>query len=190
RSKGYGHYTTIERNSKSLNIYKDSTEIIDLLSNKVDQSFCNEKKIEIIVLEQLLDKSNSKLLIWDQLRKCKLNKAIGRKPIWFDKIEQKLLERSNLQKIKTEWQQNMTNILAPRVELLKIKMNDLEHTTKLKKCRGCQINENLDIAAEHCILRKQLNAIIKIVSHEEELINMYLEESQAAKKLKSIVGQI
>ncbi|CAG8843677.1 22477_t:CDS:1, partial [Gigaspora margarita] len=32
--------------------------------------------------------------------------------------------------------------------------------------------------------------IIKIATREEELINMHLEESQAAKKLKLIAGQI
>ncbi|CAG8854305.1 41043_t:CDS:2, partial [Gigaspora margarita] len=81
-------------------------------------------------------------------------------------------------------------------------INDPEHTTKLKKCGGCQMNENLDIAMEHCILWKQLRIllesimgkrhriqntanilpidssqmpIIKIATREEELINMHLE---------------
>ncbi|CAG8844748.1 12722_t:CDS:2, partial [Gigaspora margarita] len=40
----------------------------------------------------------------------------GRKPIWFEEIEQKVLEEPVSQKIKAEWQKNMTNTLAPRLE--------------------------------------------------------------------------
>ncbi|CAG8717069.1 1160_t:CDS:2, partial [Gigaspora margarita] len=253
---------------------------IDEDINKEDLTkWCKEWAKILIVLEQLLDISSSELLTWGQLRKCKLSKATGRKPIWFEKIEQKVLEGSISRKIKAEWQQNMTNTLAPRVELLKIsidkrkkewvvfktkrttefgkivgksdkswieiehwctEINDLEHTTKLKKCKDCQMNEDLDTAAEHCIFQKQLRSkkrafqnnwlkkaeeanefwlevplesimgkkhrmqstvdtlhidnlqmlTIKIATREEELINMHLEELQAAEKLKSLAGQI
>ncbi|CAG8516245.1 19619_t:CDS:2 [Gigaspora margarita] len=90
--------------------------------------------------------------------------------------------------------------------------------TKLKKCGGCRMNEDLDTIMEHCTFRKQLRKvplksiiekkhriqsiantlhidnlqmpIIKIATREEELINMHLEESQAAEKLKLIAGLI
>ncbi|CAG8776627.1 18733_t:CDS:2, partial [Gigaspora margarita] len=80
------------------------------------------------------------------------------------------------------------------------------------------MNEDLGTAAEHCTFQKQLRKvplesitekrhcmqntantlhidnlqmpIIKIATRKEELINMHLEESQVAKKLKSIAGQI
>ncbi|CAG8826389.1 40758_t:CDS:2, partial [Gigaspora margarita] len=80
------------------------------------------------------------------------------------------------------------------------------------------MNKDRDTAMEHCTFQKQLRKvplksitrkgigmqsiadtlhidnlqmpIIKIATREEELINMHLEESQAAEKLKLIAGQI
>ncbi|CAG8450460.1 7037_t:CDS:1 [Gigaspora rosea] len=132
-----------------------------------------------------------------QLRRCKLSKVTGRKPIWFKEIEQIVLEGPSTQKIKPEWQQNMINTLAPRAELLKISIDkrkrewvvfknkkisefrkivrksdkswieieywqtendESAHTTRLKKCKGCQINEGSDSDEVQCILRQQLRS--------------------------------
>src|SRR5260363_107771 len=122
--------------SESLNIHAKGTEIVDLLSDKAVQSFCNEKKMRIIVVEQLLDSSHSFLLTWGQLRKCKLNRAMGRKPTWFAEIKQKLLDEPDTRRIKTEWQQEKRNDLAPRAELLKISTDKRKKEWIVFKTKG------------------------------------------------------
>ncbi|CAG8777870.1 5439_t:CDS:2, partial [Gigaspora rosea] len=143
--------------------------IINLLGGKAAQSFCNEKKMVIVMLGQLLNRSYSELLTWCQLRRCKLSKATGRKPIWFEKIEQIILEGPSSRKVKPEWQQDMINTLTPRAELLKISIDkrkkewqtendESTHTTRLIKCKGWQINEGSDISGLQCTLWRQLRS--------------------------------
>src|SRR5260363_224301 len=122
--------------SESLKIHAKGTEIVDLLSDKGVQSFCNEKKMRIIVVEQQLDSSHSFLLTWGQLRKCKLSRATGRKPTWFAEIEQKLLDGPDTRRIKTEWQQEKRNDLAPRAELLKISTDKRKKEWIVFKTKG------------------------------------------------------
>ncbi|CAG8835101.1 5892_t:CDS:2, partial [Gigaspora margarita] len=86
----------------------------------IQELYQTNLNIQLGTIDEDINKENlTKLCI----EKCKLSKAIERKPIWFDKIEQKLLEGPDSQKIKTEWRQNMTNTLAPRLELLKISID-------------------------------------------------------------------
>ncbi|CAG8785367.1 16920_t:CDS:2, partial [Gigaspora rosea] len=102
-----------------------------------------------------------------------------RKPIWFEEIKQKLLEGPNTQKIKPNWQRDRINTFTPRAKLLKIiKKSDKSwikfehwytekdksaHTTKLKKCSACHINEDLDSAGINCVLRRQLQKAEKFI---------------------------
>ncbi|CAG8793592.1 6247_t:CDS:2, partial [Gigaspora margarita] len=169
----------------------------------------------------------------------KLRKAIKDINRVFQKLKKKvkLIDPRNKENLKMIQELYKTNL---NIQLDTIKINNPEHTTKLKKCGSCYMNEDLDTAVEHCILWRQLRnkkralqnnwvkktegtnefllevplesimrkryrmqniadilpidssqmPIIKIATCEEELINIYLKESQAEKKLKSIAGQI
>ncbi|CAG8472258.1 7095_t:CDS:2 [Gigaspora rosea] len=86
--------------------------------------------------------------------KIQTEQTTGRKPIWFEEIKQKILEGPNTRKIKPEWQWDRINTLAPR----RTENDESVHTTKLKKCRGCQINKGSDSSELQCILRHQLKS--------------------------------
>ncbi|CAG8756291.1 6236_t:CDS:2, partial [Gigaspora rosea] len=88
------------------------------------------------------------------------------------------------------------------------------HTTRLKKCKGYQINEGSDSDELQCTLRRQLRSkkrvlqsnwvkkekkvgeffleipLESLATREEELISIHLEESQAVRELRSLTGQI
>ncbi|CAG8513974.1 30221_t:CDS:2, partial [Gigaspora margarita] len=169
-------------------------------AKQVSASVIQEKKNCALVVSKKKDNNKEVAITIDNKTIKDINRV-------FQKLQKKgkLINPKDKEDLKTIQELYKTDLN------IQLEINDLEHTTKLKKYRGCRMNEDLDTAVEHCTFWKQLRKvplesimrkkhhtqsiadtlhidnlqmpIFKIVTREEELINMHLEESQAAKKL-------
>ena len=84
--------------SSSLNL--KGTEITNLLNNKELYSFVNSDKMNLFILEQLIDSSGSSLLTWQQLKYIRGEKRKGHIPSWFMKLEEKTLKRKDSREVQ------------------------------------------------------------------------------------------
>ncbi|RIB14551.1 hypothetical protein C2G38_2194843 [Gigaspora rosea] len=134
-----------EQIESELCLTEKGTEIVQLLNNKQVGSFCKEKKLNIFVLEQLLNQEGDKLITWQQLNKMRGKKGAGRKPVWFSAIEGKTLANQHTRVVKTAYKTSENNFMACKVILKAIsedrrvqdwvifKNKDQEHSYKFGK---------------------------------------------------------
>src|SRR5260364_412141 len=102
-----------EEIEKSLQLAEKSMEIAGLLNQKDLNSFCQEKKLGLFFLEQLIDQTGSMLSTWKQIRKSKKQNAAGRKPTWFTKIEELVLVDADSRRVKSPFRTIEPNTLSP-----------------------------------------------------------------------------
>ena len=99
--------------SSSLNL--KGTEITNLLNNKELYSFVNSDKMNLFILEQLIDSSGSSLLIWQQLKYTRREKRKGRIPSWFTKLEEKTLKRKDSRELQDIYKVERPNRSASKL---------------------------------------------------------------------------
>jgi hypothetical protein len=102
----------------SLNL--KGTEITTLLSSKESYSFINSDKMNLFILEQLIDSSENSLLTWQQLKYIRGEKRKGRTPSWFIKLEEKTLKEKNSRELQDIYKIEQPNRSASKVQLRKI----------------------------------------------------------------------
>ncbi|CAG8486668.1 6469_t:CDS:2, partial [Gigaspora rosea] len=110
-----------------------------------------------------------------QLRRCKLSKATGRKPIWFEEIEQIILEGPSTRKIKPEWQWDMINTLAPRAKLLKISIDKRKKEKSDKSEIKIEQWQTENDESVHTTRLKKLSAAKQLVKKGKEVGEFFLE---------------
>ena len=71
------------------------TEIYNLLEKKEAQSFATTDRLNLFILEQVLDSSGRFLLTWQQIKHIRASQRKGRTPSWFTKLEKKVLKEEN-----------------------------------------------------------------------------------------------
>jgi exonuclease III len=83
----------IVENLDDINIV--GTEISKLLGKKEMQSYAKTDKMNLFVIEQLIDSAGSSLLTWQQTKYIRSFKKKGRTPSWFLKLEEIVLKENN-----------------------------------------------------------------------------------------------
>ncbi len=76
--------------------------------------------MNIFILEQLITRKGNILLTWQQAKLIRSSKSRGRKPNWFKKIEEEVLENPSSRLLKAEYQIEAPNQKAIRCKALKV----------------------------------------------------------------------
>ena len=90
-------------------------------------SFCNEKKLHIYMIEQVLDPSGTKMLMWQQVKKIREQRCSEKKAAWFVKLEQELLAKNTeIREIKEVYKKPETNNMVCKTNLRKSRVTKEE----------------------------------------------------------------
>ena len=80
---------------KELLLEEQGTEIVDLLNTEDANNFCKEKKMNIFFLDQIVETTENKLLTWGQIKRIREVQTKGKRPKWFKKLENQILENED-----------------------------------------------------------------------------------------------
>ena len=76
--------------------------------------------LNIILLEQILDKEGQCLLTWQQLKASRKRSKKGAKATWFKEIEERVLKDKGKQEVSDSFKTSCRNLLGPKNLLEKI----------------------------------------------------------------------
>src|SRR6266480_5073217 len=85
------------------NLEISGTSISSLLDEKKANRYRESNNMCIFILEQLITGSGDRLLTWQQVRHIRDCKRRGRKPLWFQYIEERVLDCIILRTLKEEY---------------------------------------------------------------------------------------
>ena len=71
-----------------------------MLEKKEAHSFASTDRMNLFVLEQLIDSSGKFMLTWQQTKYIRSLKKKGRTPSWYLKLEQKVLKEGRSREVK------------------------------------------------------------------------------------------
>ena len=105
--------------SEELRISKESLVIASMLEKQALHSFCKNQKLNLFIIEQLLNMQGDKMLTWKQVKKLRGVCCKGKKASWFSKLEKTILHDTDAsdRAIKTAFQKEGANPLYIRAEL-------------------------------------------------------------------------
>ena len=85
------------------NLEISGTSISSLLDEKEANRYRESNNMYIFTLEQLIMGSGDRLLTWQQVRHIRDCRRRGRKPLWFQRIEERVLDCTILRTLKEEY---------------------------------------------------------------------------------------
>ena len=105
--------------SDELRISKEGLVITSMLEKQALHSFCKDQKLNLFVVEQLLNMQGDKMLTWKQVKKLRGVCCKGKKASWFSKLEKTILYNAdtNDRAVKTAFKKEGANPLCIRAEL-------------------------------------------------------------------------
>ena len=94
---------------------KTGAEIYSLLEKKEAYSFASTDRMNLFVLEQLIDSLRKFMLTWQQTKYIKSLKKKGRTPSWYLKLEQKVLKEGRSREVKDAYRIKKINEKAIKI---------------------------------------------------------------------------
>ena len=86
-----------------------------MLEKKEAYSFASTDRINLFVLEQLIDSSGKFMLTWQQTKYIRSLKKKGRTPSWYLKLEQKVLKEGRSREVKDAYRIKKINEKARKI---------------------------------------------------------------------------
>ncbi|CAG8795998.1 24522_t:CDS:2 [Gigaspora margarita] len=104
---------------------KDDARALNLVFNKLFNTriASSLEKLNLFYLNQLIDSNNQCLLSWPEIKFRSGGMTRGRKPKWFNLLEEKVIEKAEERTIKLEWISRQPNQFASSILLLEITNN-------------------------------------------------------------------
>ena len=99
-----------EELKEELTLCEEGTEVRKIIDKKFLEGYIQGKNLNIIVVEQLIDKNGTKLLSWEQMKLCRNAQAKGRIANWFKNLEDKMLEDRKTRTIKEEFRKTQNSM--------------------------------------------------------------------------------
>jgi len=109
-----------ESSSYEENLKILGTSISSLLDEKEANRYRESNNMCIFTLEQLITGSSDRLLTWQQVRHIRDCKRRGRKPLWFQHIEERVLDCTILRTLKEEYriaEPNQNAIICSKLKI-------------------------------------------------------------------------
>jgi hypothetical protein len=87
---------------------------------KERKSFLKNKSNRWIIVEQLISQDGTQLLTWSQLQKLRGFSGCGKKPVWFQRIEELLIHNTITREVKSQFRLVCGNSLATQPTLIPV----------------------------------------------------------------------
>ena len=101
-------------------VERPKREIWALLDNNEKKSFIQNKNSHLYVCEQLVNRNGRALLTWPQIQKLRGLSGCGKKPAWFKRVEEVMIENKESRAVKSEFVVEGINSLILKPDLLAI----------------------------------------------------------------------
>src|SRR5437868_12624548 len=109
-----------ESSSYEENLEISGISILSLLDEKEANRYRESNNMCIFILEQLITSSGNRLLTWQQVRHIRNCKRRGCKPLWFQHIEERVLDCIILRTLKEEYriaEPNQNAIICSKLKI-------------------------------------------------------------------------